>query len=236
MDLALSDLLREALAKLGREQRDGLAVGQQGSMEPHMAGNSLALEPEVAWQATLEVVPAELRGQLKVPAGWPEWMESLPPTGWLVHALGEFPQRLDMDGVLDGEPMHRAGVSPDEAPVGLAGKSSVVNGLMEVALLRQAGRWEEAQQQLRQIPADQETEGVRRNEEAALAWAQGKVAEAGRLWEACGETAGVLYNRGLVQRAQGDAEVARELFTRAAEKWPEESPWHHLARVCALVG
>jgi hypothetical protein len=73
------------------------------------------------------------------------------------------------------------------------------------------------------------------NERAALAWQQGDCAAAEKLWESCAALPGILYNRALARRAAGEDAQARALFDQAAKAWPETSPWHHLARVCALV-
>ena len=103
MDLSVANLVRQAFKDLHTQHHNHLAIPQQASVEPHMALNSLALEPQLAWQATLEVLPAFAQTRFTPPENWPAWIECLPPTGWLLHALGEFPQRLAMDSVLEGD-------------------------------------------------------------------------------------------------------------------------------------
>ena len=91
MDLSVANLVRQAFKDLHTQHHNHLAIPQQASVEPHMALNSLALEPQLAWQATLEVLPAFAQTRFTPPENWPAWIECLPPTGWLLHALGEFP-------------------------------------------------------------------------------------------------------------------------------------------------
>ena len=230
MELSVAQLVRQALQNLSSRQEAKLAAPERGAVEPHMAADSLVLEPELAWQANLEVLPRPFRTLLATPAGWPSWMERLPPTGWVVHALGEFPQRLEMESVLKDDYVAPVLEDPPCPPAGRA----PVDHLLGAALFRQAGRWKQASASLDQINDAAWVDTVV-NERAALAWQQGDRRTAELLWESCSASPGILYNRALAKCAAGQTDLARELFNRAAEAWPETSPWHHLARVCELT-
>ncbi len=230
MELSVAQLVRRALQQMGHQHQHNLALPAQGAVEPHMAVDSLALEPELAWQATLEVLLSPLRAQLTTPPGWPAWMERLPATGWLVHAVGEFPQRLAMESVLEGDLLSPALVDTPPLPHG----KSPADHLLAAALLRQAGQFAEASARLDRVTVLDWADSVT-NERAALAWQQGDCAAAKKLWESCAALPGILYNRALARCAAGQLDTARELFNRAAEAWPDTSPWHHLARVCKLT-
>lgn len=230
MELSVARLARRALHQMCSQDQKNLALPVQGAVEPHMAVDSLALEPELAWQATLEVLPSAIRSQLATPAGWPAWMERLGPTGWLVHAVGEFPQRLAMESVLEGDPI--APVLADTPP--LPQGKHPADHLLAGALLRQAGQYAAASARLDQVTLTDWADCLT-NERAALAWQQGDFAAAEKLWATCVAVPGILYNRALARHAAGDKNQALELFNKAATAWPENSPWHHLARVCALV-
>jgi len=230
MEMSVAQIVRQALQNLATRREANLAIPESGAVEPHMAVDSLALEPALAWQATLEVLPKPFRTQLITPAGWPAWMERLPATGWVVHALGEFPQRLDMESVLKDDFVS----SVLEDHPGLPTGNCPVDQLFSAALSRQAGQWRQAQHYLDRLTETCLVESVI-NERAALAWQQGDRRAAEKLWESCPPLPGILYNRALARCAAGQMNVASELFSRAAEGWPESSPWHHLARVCELT-
>jgi hypothetical protein len=69
------------------------------------------------------------------------------------------------------------------------------------------------------------------NERAALAWHQGKHADALALWSAAPESVPVLFNRGLASLFLDQPGQARSWLTQAVARLPEGSAWHHLGRL-----
>jgi hypothetical protein len=230
MDLSVANLVRQAFKDLHTQHHNHLAIPQQASVEPHMALNSLALEPQLAWQATLEVLPAFAQSRFTPPENWPAWIECLAPTGWLLNALGEFPQRLAMDSVLEGDTASPTLADTPPLPQG----NSPADHLLTASLLRQAGQLENAAARLNLVSEPAWTDCIT-SERAALQWQQGNYSAAEKLWLSCQPSPGTLYNRALARRIAGDNTQASTLFNQAAAAWPETSPWHHLARVCELV-
>jgi predicted Zn-dependent protease len=69
------------------------------------------------------------------------------------------------------------------------------------------------------------------NETAALAWQRGRVEDAVRLWTALPESVPVLFNRGMAALFLSRPAEARASLAQAAAQLPEDSAWHHLARL-----
>ena len=233
MELTVPRLVRQAFSQLNKNYHSNLSKAPVGLLEPHSRANSLHLPPELAWSAATEALPASHRSQLPAPTGWALWLENLPGTGWPIHALGEFPQRLVIDALLQAPWLpETVGAAGTSLPV-VAGNAPAQR-LLRGALLRQAGRLPEAAEQLAEpVPADWQACQI--NEQAALAWYQGDLPGAERLWLQAGPQAGALYNLGLVSQAKGDSTQARSFFAAAADAWPESSAWHHTALVCQLL-
>jgi hypothetical protein len=67
------------------------------------------------------------------------------------------------------------------------------------------------------------------NEEAALAWHQGRAIEAVRLWKAQKRSIPVLFNLGMASIFAGQTKEGDDPLRGAVSQLPEESPWTHLA-------
>ncbi|MGH7227180.1 MAG: hypothetical protein ACRELF_28525, partial [Gemmataceae bacterium] len=104
--------------------------------------------------------------------------------------------------------------------------------LLAVAVLRLARRFEEAKELLKSFPAcAADWRALRKNEEAALAWHQGKAEEALALWQAQKASVPVLFNRGMAALFLGRPADARMALEQAVVQLPDISAWHHLGHL-----
>jgi len=69
------------------------------------------------------------------------------------------------------------------------------------------------------------------NEQAALGWHRGDAETARRLWSAAEPTLPVRFNRAMAELFSGNAAGARTLLQDVIPQIPENSAWHHLARL-----
>src|SRR5207248_2434981 len=69
------------------------------------------------------------------------------------------------------------------------------------------------------------------NEEAALAWQEGRWADAAERWLTLPVSVPVLFNRGLADLFLDRPAQARESLNQAVAGLPDTNPWHHLAKL-----
>ena len=115
----------------------------------------------------------------------------------------------------------------------VAEKGSFPDTLLALGSLRLAKQFDRASELLNRRKGDvpAEWQVVWANEEAALAWHQGRPDDAARLWHAQETSVPVLFNRGIAELFGGKPAEARAPLSKAVEQIPEENAWHQLGRL-----
>jgi len=243
----LHDLLARYLDRQSSAHSEGLGFAEAGAeMVPFDAVPVQPVEPRLAWSEALAVLrafnlPADPRS-CAVPADWPALVASHEPELGLPFCLGNFPQMVrHLSGLLHASdsaalraPAGSAAASPELLAWAerTAQTSAYPQVLLAVAMLRLARQHEAAGRLLRPLtPVPAGWQGVVDNEEAALTWHRGALAEAAALWRSQAESVPVLFNRGLAALFLGEPAQARTCLGQAAAQLPEDGAWHHLARL-----
>lgn len=243
---ALADLFARYLQRQVGAQADGLGFAEPtGEVVPFESVPAQPVEPRLAWNEAIAV--GSYFGVEKTTRAWqapPEWsglVAGLEPMMAPAFCLGNFPQLVRSYQPLlqtsDLSTLLKPATQPARVPLLIdwvkAQKPADPRMVLAIAMLRLAGHFAEASELLKahreHVP--QAWQGLWDNEEAALAWHQGRVADAARLWEAQPASGPVLFNRGLAALFTGRAAEARGHLKQAAEKLPEQDGWHHLARL-----
>jgi hypothetical protein len=205
----------------------------EASVEPHEVASAFVAYPKAAWNEA--VAAAKLLGvtdSIPVPGDWAAFVQQAGPVDCLPLAIGHFPQQVsDVSRLLEGKrttPSVRSNTwtaKPAKLPI--------LNHLLNAADARLSGRWSEAEKQLADAEKIASTDAFKtlvKNERAALALAKGDTATATKLWTELSPTAVGAFNLGVTAMMQNKAD-AKKWFTEAAERLPETSSWHHLAKM-----
>jgi tetratricopeptide (TPR) repeat protein len=242
-----AELLAGYLQRQQQTHAAGLAGPDlDGEVVPYEAGPVQPIDARTAWDEAVAAlrlfVPAHPLREIKPPTDWPSLVHGQEPAAALALCLGNFPQLVrDLHPLLRAEHLHdlRPAAHPAVAPNLLAwvdkiaAKPHYPQLLLAVALLRLARLFDRAGELLSSHESDVPAEWrpAWDNEKAALAWHRGETEEARRLWLAQPPSAAVLFNRGMAALFLDRPEEARPALAEAAERLPETSAWHHLARL-----
>lgn len=256
---ALGQLLEQFLKnRLASAEGGLLSEVEAGEVTPYQAVAIHLVEPRTALQEAVEAADYLLATEqasgfrlpaMKIPPDWATLVRSQDSSVAVPFCLGNFPQMVrDVTPLLAGvsatelrlsagRPIEVVGVS--EWGRKMLGKSRFAEAVFAAAALRLANQYDAASELLEEIrrTAPAEYGSVLLNEEAALAWHQGELEEAGRLWakHPGQQSPAILFNRGLAALFAGGSAEAAPLLTRAADALPESSAWHHLARLYATL-
>jgi hypothetical protein len=248
----LSELLARYLHGQAARHEAGLAVASTGEVLPHEAAPSPPVDPKLAWDESLAVLPfyassmsggAQSGAKLpKAPPDWPGLVNAQEPALAVAFCLGNFPQLIRSLQPL----LHPSNLQPGTAANARSFDSSELvqwadrtanqkqfpDCLLAAGVLRLAKDFDRAGQL---IPDEAEVPAKWRpacaNERAALAWHRGQHKEALDSWQAQEETIPVLFNRGMACLFLNKAANARAFLQRAADRLPEDNAWHHLSRL-----
>ncbi len=243
----LSELMADFLARQAQAHATGLGrVEVVGEVEPYEAVSAPTVEPRLAWEEGCEVLrlfrTGEQRQSPKAPPEWPGLVAAREPVLALAFAAGNYPQLVrSLHALMHAEEwpaLREPAGQPLPVPAladsaTTAGKQPFPRAIMTLGTLRlakQFGLAEEFACHYRgTVPAD--WAGAWANEEAALAWHRGRLAEAASLWQAQSDSVPVLFNRGMAALFLGHAAEARPLLRQATAQLPEDGAWHHLGRL-----
>jgi hypothetical protein len=242
---SLSDLFARYLGRQAAAHAEGLAPADGGEVMPFDAVPVQPVEPRLAWAEAVAVLgalnlPADA-GACPVPPEWPALVASHEPEVALPFCLGNFPQMVrHLPALLhapDGGP--RLPTARGAAVPGLiewaertAGGGKYPQALLAVGVLRLAREFDAAGGLLRSLKTMPPSwQGVRANEEAALAWQRGDLEQATASWRSQAESVPVQFNRGMAALFQGQPTEARPFLAQAAAQLPDDGAWHHLARL-----
>lgn len=227
-----------------------------GEVELYQASELLAVSPQVAlidaWEAAVRLAGREPGLGLQVrqfrpPGEWSRLVHRAEPRCLVPCCVGVFPQL-----VRDPAPLLTADVEqwtkpafsccemPDVEEWGRErlGDGRLAEALFAVGMLRLAGQFDASQTLLSAIerrgPAA--WAGLLANEQAALCWFRGDLAQAEHIWthHPQADSGVVLLNRGLTALCHR-SKRAVNLLDRAAAAWPEGHAWHHLARMYQVL-
>ncbi len=245
---ALAELFARYLQSQVSAAEAGLGFAEAGDeVRPFEAVPAQLIDPRLAWTEALAVVPyvnpQAASSAWPTPPDWPVLVQAQEPAVAVPFCLGNFPQLVrDLHSLL--QPIDGASLRPSTqrpapaqalldwaAEISRPGQSPQL--LMAVGMLRLAKQFDRAAEMLRQQQSQAPVEWrlAWANEEAALAWHTGRTEEARALWVAQAPAVPILFNRGMAALFLGQPGEARNSLREAAQQLPEQSGWHHLARL-----
>jgi hypothetical protein len=221
----LADLVQEHLAY-------AWPAPPWGEVEPHQASTLPRWSAAVLWPGALAagriLAPQVSWDGFPCPAAWREWVEKQPVRRALPFCLGLSPRFL-----ADLQPLLAAGwtalLEPQTSPR-LHVDAFTGVPILDAALSRLAGQFEQASSFLDQAATDPGLKLLVANERATLLFEQHRRDEAAALWDDASLSATPVgrFNRGLVQLMKGSSAVA--LFDEAARA-PLHADWSRLAEL-----
>ena len=244
----LSELLSRYLQRQADAQAAGLGLAATaGEVEPFEAVPVQPVDPRLAWEEALAVLPFFSPGannpSCKAPPDWSAAVAAQEPAVAVPFCVGNFPQM-----VRSLHPLLRAAdltkLRPDpRRPLAVpaladwagraAGNNEYPQALIAVGSLRLAQGFDVAAELLAIVRAQapEPWRAAAANEEAALAWHRGHADEAAALWQGQAPAAPVLFNRGMAALFLGRPGQARAPLAQAVGQIPQTSGWHHLGRL-----
>jgi tetratricopeptide (TPR) repeat protein len=250
---AISELLAGYLRQQISRQAAGLAgVESTGEVVPFDAIPVQPVDAALAWSEAVAVAlhfqPESQTPTWPVPPDWAAMVSSQEPVAALALSFGNYPQMVrslhtllhatDLRALL---PAGEASAPP--APGVREWAAASTRGrpfpqvLLAVGVLRLNRQFDAAAELLERHKAEAPSpwQAAWANEEAALAWHQGRVQEAANLWQKQAASLPVLFNRGMAALFLGNSAEARPVLTEAVEQLPEESGWSHLGRLYLVL-
>lgn len=234
---------------LGARSTSPVPEADAGEVEPYEVASGLRSDPAAAWDDALAAVRTQQAtpGPVPVapPAEWAGLVAAAESATALPFAAGHFAQQVrDLTPLLQAEKLSalRPAAPADAVPASTALQTWAVQttrqhgvpaALVAAGVLRLARLTGLAGQILAEAKAKcpPEWRTALANEEAALAWQEGRWADAAERWLTLPVSAPVLFNRGLADLFLDRPAEARASFTQAIALLPEGGPWHHLAKL-----
>ena len=240
----LESLMSRYLERQAEAQELGLDAGAVGDVVPYDAGPVQPIDARTAWdEATVPLKLFGLSAKLKAPPGWVQLVARCEPQVAVAVGVGNFPQMVRdfhrllrlSDALKPTEPGPALETPTEflEWVDSIARAPKFPQALLVLGGLRLARQFERAERFVKEmepsVPA--EARAAWDNEVAALAWHQGKRAEARALWGKQPTSVPVRFNRALADLFLGDSGAARPAFEESMRELPDSAAWHHLARV-----
>ncbi len=242
---ALGDLMAAYLEKQADAQAAGIAHFD-GEVMPYEVGPAQPLDPKLAWDEALAVLPSYAPGapqRRQAPPHWAQLVAGHESIVAVAFCAGNFPQLMRNFHTILTQPNlaqlrptpGRPAAVPDLVPWAeeVARQKKFPEMLLALGALRLAGHFDDAEKFVASQDADIPTawrDGWE-NEKASLAWHQGRVEEARQKWDGLNATLPVLFNRGMAALFAGDRALAKQHLTAAVKLLPASSAWHHLGRL-----
>jgi hypothetical protein len=240
----LGQLTARFLQRQADAQAAGLAPADTGEVTPYEASPVQPVDARLAWDEAVAAagyfVPGLNTRSFTVPPHWPQLVAAQEPAAAPAFAMGNYPQLVrDLHLLLNR--FHPAELRPNggrslATPALLdwsARQTKLPQMLLAIGSLRLARQYDQVGQILANLPKETDTswEPALLNERAALAWHQGKHADALTLWNAAPQSVPVLFNRGMASLFLDQPAPARSWLTQAVAQLPETSAWYHLGRL-----
>jgi len=240
----LGDLLARYLEKQADAQAAGITTFD-GEVTPCEVGPLQPLDPKLAWDEALAVLPfygKTSAGRRQAPPHWAQLVSGHESIVAIAFSVGNFPQLvrnfhqvLTQPSLSEIQPdAGRAAAVDLSAYIAEAGQTrKFPQMLVAVGALRLARQFGAAGDfiaaQDASIPA--EWRNAWENEKAAVAWHAGRFEEARKIWDGLEPTAPVLFNRGMAALFLKDVAAAKQHLNTAIAQLPASSAWHHLGRL-----
>jgi hypothetical protein len=243
----LSELLAGYLQRQAIAHEAGLAFADIGEVVPHEAAPAQPVDPRLAWSEALGVLPYFHAGfqatAFRAPPDWPTVVATHEPAVALAFCVGNFPQLVrNLQPLLQARELSalRSSTARPMSATALldwatqtSGKRSFPQVILALSALRLLKQFDRAAELVRQqhgnVPA--EWQAAWDNEEAALAWHQGRADEAATCWQAQLASVPVLFNRGMAALFTDRPVEARTCLSGVVDQLPEGGAWHHLGRL-----
>jgi hypothetical protein len=244
----LAELFRHYLERQVSAHSAGWAAAESfGEVEPYEVAASQPVDPRLAWEEGLVAVQCFARekklAELAQPRDWATLVAGHEPVVALPLCSGNYPQLLrNLQGLLQaddltvlkptaGRPTNAASLL-DWASATLE-KRTFPESVIALGALRLAKQFDAARKLIaehgKHVPSAWSAAWL--NEEAALAWHQGRADAAAAIWKSLPDSVPVSFNGGLAALFTGKPAAARSAFERVVAQLPESSAWHHLARL-----
>lgn len=224
-------------------------VPATSEVQLYEAGPVQPIDAKLAWDEAVAVA-SFMVGRFSKPSkwkalpSWPQLVAGREPAFDLAFCLGNFPQLVrNLHPLLharDLSELRRSAVAEalnapalEEWAENAAGRKQFPEVLLAVAGLRLAKQFDRASTLIEQCEKDvpEAWQEMWTNEKAALAWHRGDWDQARRLWQQAPESVPVLFNRGMAALFSGEPDVAKKILSKVVDQLPENSAWHHLARL-----
>ncbi len=249
VQIQLTDLLARYLANQAEAQAVGIAT-MDGEVTPYEVGPVQPLDPKLAWDDALAVLPfyAPTPPQRRqAPPQWAQLVANHESIVAVAFSAGNFPQLMRNFHAILAQPnlaelrpiTGRAATVTELAPwvEEMARKKQFPQMLLALGALRLAKHFDEADAYVRahdaEVPLDWRAGWD--NEKAALAWHSGRFEDARQQWNALKPTVPVLFNRGMAALFTGDPGAAKQHLNAAVAQLPATSAWHHLGRLYLIL-
>ena len=240
--------LTELLARYLQRQADAQAVGIatfDGEVTPYEVGPAQPLDPKLAWDEGIAVLPfyeAAASQPRKAPPHWSHLVANHESIVAIAFAAGNFPQLMRNFHAILSQP-NLAEMRPSAGRSSTSDLSTWTSDvartkqfphmLLALGTLRLARQFDAADAFLRahdaEVPAAWRAGWE--NEKAAIAWHAGRHDDARKIWDALEPTVPVLFNRGMAALFAGETSLAKQHLSTALAKLPTSSAWHHLGRL-----
>jgi hypothetical protein len=245
--IELNDLFSQYLQRQIAAGWDGFLAQHAGEVVPFEAAPVQPVEARLAWSEALSVLEFfgdhQAAKSVAMPAEWPTLVAQQDPVMALAFCAGNFPQSVrNLHALLQAAELTslRPGAQrPPSAPAVLhwaeqqTKKGAFPQTLVVLGVLRLAKQFGPAEDMTKafspKVPA--EWQAAWSNEQAALAWHDGRCDEAIRLWHAQEESVPVLFNRGMAALFSDQLPEARADLNRAVDQLGEDNSWHHLGKL-----
>jgi tetratricopeptide (TPR) repeat protein len=232
------------LARQAEADAAGIRCLEGSEVVLHDSAPVQPVDARLAWDEAQAALPYfhATKFKLKAPSEWSTLVAGHEPVAALAFASGNFPQMVrDLHSLMQEEltSLRPAALTATPVPAliewadGILADKKFPQSLLALGTLRLAKQYEAAEERLKKHSGDVPAEwrGAWDNERAALAWQQGKADEANALWQKMPASIPVLFNRGMAALFLGQTANARKTLTEAIAKIPQDSAWHHLARL-----
>jgi tetratricopeptide (TPR) repeat protein len=246
----LNDLFASYLERQADAQAAGIA-SFDGEVTPYEVGPVQPLDPKMAWDEALAVLPMVGKVAMqrrKAPPHWAQLVAAHESIFAIACSAGNFPQLmrnfhaiLTQPNLADMRPIpsEARSVSAELVPWAeeVAQGHKFPDMLLALGTLRLAKQFADAERFITKheasIPA--EWRNGWDNEKAALAWHSGRYDEARQAWDQLEPTPPVLFNRGMAALFANDPTNAKLHLNDALAQMPAASAWHHLGRLYLIL-
>jgi hypothetical protein len=244
----LAELFRHYLERQVSAHSSGWAgVESAGEVEPYEVAASQPVDPRLAWDEALVAVqyfsPEKKLAELVQPRDWATLVANHEAVVALPLCTGNYPQLMrNFQGLLQAPNLTAllpTGGRPTNSTALLDWAAATMEkrvfpqSLAALGALRLAKQFDPARKLIaehgKHVPSA--WSAAWSNEEASLAWHQGRADAAATLWKSLPESVPASFNCGLASLFTGQAKAARPAFSRVVEVLPDSSAWHHLARL-----